>query len=217
MDKSLTLKVETREQSGTHSAKKVRQSGKIPAVVYGHKEQAVPVAVNSHDFTEGLAHGHRIMDLQMGRKKQKVVIKDIQYDYLGKNIIHADLMRVDATELIKVMVPIELKGVAKGTHESGIINEHADSLEVECRVTDIPETIVVSIKEMDVGDNLHASEVELPDGVKLISSEELLIATCSLVAAAQTTEEAEEEAPAEPEVIGQKEEQGETEEQKPEK
>jgi large subunit ribosomal protein L25 len=115
-------------------------------------------------------------------------------------------MRVDVTEVIKVSVPIELKGTAQGTHEGGIIEEHTDHLEIECKATEIPETIVVSIKGLNVGDALHASDIELPDGVKLLSPPETLMVTCRLVATAKTTEEVEEEVPAAPEVIGEAEE-----------
>ena len=103
--------------------------------------------------------------------------------------------------MVKLTVPIELKGTAKGTHEGGILEGHANHLEIECKVTDIPERIVVSVKEMDVGDLLHADDIELPDGVRLVSDPSTLLASCSLVAAAKTTEELEEEAPAAPEVI----------------
>jgi large subunit ribosomal protein L25 len=203
MVKELLLKVEIREQTGTKAVQKVRMQGKIPAIIYGHKEKPIPVSLDEHNFIEGLHHGHRLMDLQIGKKKQKAIVKELQYDYSGKNIIHADLMRVDVSEVIKVTVPIELKGTAQGTHEGGIIEEHMDHLEIECKATEIPETIVVSVKEVRVGDALHAGDIALPDGVKLASSPETLLVTCHLVAAAKTTEEVEEETPAAPEVIGE--------------
>ena len=132
-----------------------------------------------------------------------MIIKDLQYDYLGKKIIHADLMRVDVTERVKVAVSIEFKGTAKGTTEGGILESHLDHLEVECRVDSIPENIVVSVKEIEVGDVVHASDVELPEGVKLINPPSTLLVTCSLVAAAKSTEEIEAEKPSAPEVIGE--------------
>ncbi len=197
------LKAEVREDTGSKHAAKVREDGRIPAIVYGHKQEPVAISLDAHNFTEGLHHGHRLMDVQIGRKKEKTLVKDLQYDYLGKEIIHVDLMRVDVTETVKVTVPIELKGTAKGTHESGIIEEHADRLEIECKVTDIPETIFVLVKDVGVGDSLHASDIELPEGVNLASSPETLVVTCHLVAAAKTAEQVEEEMPTAPEVIGE--------------
>ena len=212
MAKTLLLKAEIREQTGSKAVQKVRKEGRIPAIVYGHKETPVAISLDARNFVEGLHHGQRLMDVQIGKKKEKIIVKDLQYDYLGKNIIHADLMRVSITEMIKVTVPIELKGAgaAKGTHEGGIIEEHADHLEIECIATDIPETIVVLVKEVGVGDSLHASDIELPDGLKLVSSPEMLVVTCHLVAAAKTTEQVEEEMPVSPEVISEaKESEGE--------
>lgn len=203
MEEDLLLKAEIREHAGSKFAEKLRKRGKIPVIVYGHKEKPINAAVDAHDFVERVHHGYRLIDLQIGRRKQKVLVKDLQYDYLGKNIIHADLMRVASTEMIKVEVPIELKGTAKGSHEGGIIEEHADRLEIECKVTDIPEHIVVSVKQVDIGDTLHAGDIELPAGINLVSPADMLIVTCALVAAVKSTEEIEEEIPVAPEVIGE--------------
>jgi len=206
MEKTLLLKTELRELTGSKPAEKVRKTGRIPAIVYGHKQEPVAVSFDKHNFVEALHHKHRLLDVQIGKNKQKMIVKDLQYDYLGKNIIHVDMMRVDETEMVKVAVPIELKGTAKGTHEGCIVEEHTDHLEIECRATDIPESIVVSVKELGIGDTLHAGEIELPKGTKLISPSETLLVACHLVSTAKTTEEIEEEAPAGPEVIGEAEE-----------
>ena len=201
MEKTVVLKAELREHSGSIDAARVRRDGRIPAIVYGHKQEPMAVSLDAHSLLEELHHGHRLMDVQVGKKQEKMIIKDIQYDYLGRDIIHLDLMRVDVTETVRVTVPIELKGTAKGAQGGGVIEKHIDHLEVECRVTDIPDSVVVLIKEVDVGDSVHASDVALPEGVKLISSPDTVLVTCGLVAAAKSTEEVEAEIPAAPEVI----------------
>jgi large subunit ribosomal protein L25 len=208
----LCVKAQIREGVGKKSAAKLRKLGGIPAIIYGHKEEPLAVALDEHNFVEGLHHGHRLMEVQAGGKKETVFVKELQYDYLGKKIIHADLMRVDVTETIKVMVPIEFRGTARGIHEGGVIEGHADRLEVECRASDVPEVIVVSVKEVDLGDTIHAGDIELPPGVKLVSEPSTVLVTCSLVAAAKTTEELEAEAPAVPEVITEVKKAEETEE-----
>ena len=202
MAKQLLLKVNKRESLGTKAAARLRRDGRLPAVVYGHKREPVPVWLDAHEFSEGLHHGHRLMEIQLGRTREKIIVKDLQYDHLGKNIIHADLVRVDITETVRLQVPIELKGTPKGSHEGGIIAEHLDHLDIECTASDIPETIVVSVKEMAVGDSIHAGEIDLPKGVKLIGDPSSLVISCSLVATAKTTEQVEAETPAAPEVIG---------------
>jgi large subunit ribosomal protein L25 len=203
MAETLCLKAEVREGVGKKSAAKLRRLGRVPAIIYGHKEKPVAITLDTHNFVEGLHHGHRLMEVQIDKKKETVFVKDLQYDYLGKNIIHADLVRVDVTETIKVTVPIELKGTAKGTNEGGVVEEHMDHLEIECRAGDVPETIIVWVKEVDVGDTVHAGDIELPAGVKLVSEPSTVLVTCSLVAAAKSTEELEAEAPVAPEVISE--------------
>ena len=205
MNKTLSLQVEMRERTGSHAAATVRKRGRIPAIVYGHKQEPVAVSLDAHDFVEGLHRGRRLMDITIGGNTEKMLIKDLQYDHLGRNVIHVDLMRVDVTEMIAVTVPVELKGTAKGTHEGGIIEEHTDHVEVECLAVNIPESIVVSVKDLGVGEAIHAGDIELPDGVKLVSSPETIIATCHVLAVAKTTEQIEEEAPVAPELIREKE------------
>jgi len=201
MDKTLVLKAEIREHSGTKHSARLRGQGRVPAVVYGHKKDPVAISLDAHDFAEGLHRGQRLIDVQIGKKKEKIMVKDLQYDHLGKEVIHADLMRVDVTEVVKVDVPVEIKGTAKGTHEGGIIEVHADKVQVECKVVEIPESIALSVKELGVGDSLHAKDLQLPEGVKLVSSPEMLIVSCRVVAVAKTTEELEAETPVAPEVI----------------
>ena len=206
------LKAEVRDTVGSKQAVRLRKAGKIPAIVYGHGQEPVAIAVDRHDLTEALHHGHRIFDTSIGKKKETLLVKDLQYDYLGKDIVHADMVRVDLGEMVKVTVPIEQRGTSKGSHEAGIIDELLDHIEIECKAGEIPEMIEVLIKEVGVGDSVHAGDIPLPAGVKLVTDPRALVLHCHLVAAAKTTEEIEEEAPAAPEVIGEKPEEGEAKE-----
>ena len=205
MEKRLLLEAEVREQTGTKATARLRQDGRLPATVYGHKQAAESISLDAHQFERAVHHGHRVFDIEFAGKAGTLMVKDVQYDYLGRDIIHVDLMRVDISETVKVIVAIELKGIAKGQHEGGMIEEHADALEIECVVTNIPESLAVSIKNLGVGEALYASDVELPDGVTLVSSPETLLVTCPMKAAAVSAEDEEaeegEEGAASPEVI----------------
>jgi large subunit ribosomal protein L25 len=201
MEKTLQLEAQVRTSSGSKESARLRKQGRVPAIVYGRQKDPVAVSLDVHDLVEGLHRGHRLIDLQVADATETALIKDLQYDYLGRSLIHVDLMRVSVTDTVKVAVPVELKGVAKGTLEAGIVEAHADRIEVECLVTAIPKGITVSIKDLGVGQAIHAGDVTLPEGIKLASSPELLIATCHVVAEVKSTEEVEEETPAAPEVI----------------
>ncbi len=204
MDKSLALQAEVRERIGTKAASAVRKQGRIPCVVYGHKKDPVAITVNAHDFLEGVHHGHRLMDVIIDGATEKMLIKELQFDHLGRNVVHVDLMRVDVTEMIEVSVSVELKGVAKGVAEGGVIESNTDHIEVECLAINIPEKITVSIKDLGVGESIKAGDLKLPDGVKLISLPDTAVVTCRVLAEAKTTEQVEAEAPAAPEVITEK-------------
>ena len=102
-------------------------------------------------------------------------------------------------------VPLELKGVPKGTQEGGVLESHMDHLEVECLAIDIPESIIVSVKDLDVGQSIYARDVKLPEGVKLMSLPDIIVATCRVLAEAKTTEQVEAETPVAPEVIRERE------------
>lgn len=213
MTDRITLDADVRTELGTKHCAALRKKGKIPAVVYGHKQAPVSLTVNKHDFVEGLHHGHRLFDVVLEGKSETLLVKDLQYDHLGKEVIHADLMRVDLTERVEVEVPVEFKGIAKGAAEGGMVDQNLDHLEIECMVSEIPESIEVSIKEMNIGDVIHAEDVKLPEGVKLITDPKAVVALCHIVAAAAAEEEApEEEVAAEPEVIGERKEDEESEE-----
>ncbi|MFA5424922.1 MAG: 50S ribosomal protein L25 [Phycisphaerae bacterium] len=204
MEKTLVLKAQVREGVGSKFAARERSESKIPAVVYGHKETPQSICLDRHDFTEAVHHGVRLFEVQIKSKKQTVMIKDLQYDYLGKEIIHVDLMRVSATERVKVEVPIEIKGTAKGAADGGIVEQHLNELEVECVATSIPEKFVVRVNDLGVGDTIHASQIELPEGVKLITDPDTFVAACHTVTETAAAEEVEAEEPAGPEVISEK-------------
>jgi large subunit ribosomal protein L25 len=201
MNETLLLEARLREQMGSKTAAKVRKEGRIPAVVYGHKEAPVCISLDAHDFLEALHHGRRLLDVKIGPEPLKLLVKEVQYDYLGRTVIHTDLMRVDVTEVIEVSVPIEYKGVAKGDQEGGVVDRHTDHLLVKCLAINIPESLVVSIKELTIDGAIYARDVKLPEGVTLASPADTLLVACREQLEVKTTEEVVAEAPAAPEVI----------------
>lgn len=215
MAKTLSLEAKIRERIGSKATAAVRRQGRIPAVVYGHQQQPVAISLDAHDFAQGLQHGLRLMDLSIEGKTETAIIKELQYDHLGREVIHADLMRVDVTEVITVTVPLEIKGTPKGAQEGGVLTAHTNRLEVQCLAINIPERIVVSVKEMDVGQAIHAREIQLPEGVTLVTAAEVLVVSCNVLQEIKTTEQVEAETPVAPEVISEKKpEEGAEEEEK---
>ncbi|PKL51080.1 MAG: 50S ribosomal protein L25 [Planctomycetes bacterium HGW-Planctomycetes-1] len=202
VSKELVLKAEIRKENGKKHSARLRLQGKIPAVVYGHKQEPQSIVLDLHDFTEGLHHGHKLFDIEIGSNKEKLLVKEVQYDHLGKKIIHADLIRVDLSEKVEVSVPLVFKGTPAGASEGGILEEHLDSIEIECAVTEIPESIDVSVKGLKIDESLHVRDIALPAGVKLVTDPELLVIACSKpIEVAPVEEAAGAEEPTSPEVI----------------
>ena len=201
--KELVLKAETRKEVGTKHAARLREQKKIPAIVYGHKQQPTAIVIDEHKFAEGIRHGHRLFDVEIDGKTEKLLIKSVQRDYLGSAIIHADFIRVDLSERVKVEVPLNFKGISAGAQEGGLLEEHLVRLEIECAVVEIPASIEVSVKALKVGDSLFAKDVVLPAGVKLITNPDALLIACHLPAAAPVEEAVAvtDEEPTGPEVI----------------
>lgn len=214
MSETVALKANVREQLGTRNSLRLRQEGKLPAVVYGHKKEPLAITLNAHDFVESLHHGNRIFDVDIDGDKDTLLVKDLQYDHLGRTVIHADLMRVNLSERVTVVVMLELRGTAAGTHMGGIIEEVMNSIEVECAVRDIPDSLPVNIKDLDVGQTLHAGQIELPEGFTLITDSDAAVVSCHEPKVAVVVEEEEgvegaevAEEGAEPEVITEKKEE----------
>jgi len=207
MTDKVTLKGELRDKVGTNSSAQLRSEGKLPAVMYGHGEGASSFAIGRHEFTEAINHGQRLFEIEISGKTETLLVKELQYDYLGKNFIHVDFIRVNLAEVVTVTVELKLKGTAPGTTEGGMLDVHMDAIDVECKVSDIPEIIELSVKEVNVGDAIHAGDITLPAGATLVTDAEALILNCHVVAEAKTTEELEGEMPSGPEVITEKKEE----------
>lgn len=211
MSESVTLTAEKRERTGSRYAQRARQAGKLPAVVYGHKEAPVSVALDSKDALSHIMKGEKVFELDLDGNKQHVLLKDLGYDYLGNNIIHADFARVDLNERVDVKAHLKFIGDAKGLNTVGALMMHPlTEIELNCVVTNLPDAIEVDVSEMEVGDVIHASDVKLPlETMKLVTDEDAIVAQIVLkaLAAEPEGEEAEVSADgAQPEVITEKKE-----------
>ena len=202
---SAQITVESRDQLGGRANKRLRDSGKLPGVIYGHKEAVVPVTLPKKETVNFINKGAHLFDLSLSGKSEKVLVKEVQYDHLGIEVIHVDFARVSLDERVEVTVPIELKGEPAGEADGGVLSQIMNELEVECLVTDIPDVIRVNVSEMKLDDVLHVKDLKLPTGVVAMVDEDQIVATCKVVEEEESTEAAE-AGSAEPEVIGKKKE-----------
>jgi large subunit ribosomal protein L25 len=214
MAESITLAAEPRDTKGTHEARRMRKQGSIPAVVYGHKEATLSLTVNRDDLYKLIRRGVRVVDLQAQGKTEKALIRDVQWDHLGHDIMHVDFARVAADERIKIEVRIELRGTAPGVTAGGVLDQPIHSLMVECLAIAVPESIRVAINELQIEQAIHVKDLKLPEGVTTAVDPDAIV-----VQVAPKVEEVEAAAApaaeqAEPELIGRKEKVEEAEEEK---
>jgi large subunit ribosomal protein L25 len=205
---SAQVSAKSRKELGTRANRRLRDAGLLPGVVYGHKEAIVPVTLPKKEVVDHLTRGAHLFDLTLDGKNEKVLVKEVQYDHLGMEVIHVDFARVSLDEKVKVTVPVELKGEPKGAADGGVLQQVIKELEVECLVTEIPEAIRHNVSEMALNDVVHIKDLKLPAGVKALLDGDLIVATVKEILEVVAPVAAEEGA-AEPEVIGRKPAEGE--------
>ena len=206
-----TIDVTKRERLGSRDATRLRAGGRLPAVIYGHKKDPVHVSMDRKQFLELLQSQAHVLEVVAGTTRESCLVKQIQWNHLGSQIVHADLARVDLTERVTVSVELHLTGEAVGLKETGAILEHPLSqLEIECLAGSIPGSISVDIGDLGIGDSMTVADVPLPEGVVAITDADSVIASIRILAEQpEDAEVAPEAAEGEPQIIGRKEQDAE--------
>jgi large subunit ribosomal protein L25 len=196
------LGVELRDGRGKGVARKLRASGRIPAICYRRNAESVAVSLDPKELDRLIRNAssgiNTLIDLKMAGggdfDGRQVLIKELQRDPISGDYLHADLYAVDLLQKIHVSVPIQIKGSAIGVTQDGGILDHATrELDVECLPNAIPEEFAVDVSELEVGQSLHVRDIEVLEGVEILNDPDVSIV--SVVAPAVV----EEEAPAEEE------------------
>lgn len=198
------IQTQVRDRLGTRYSRRLREAGRLPAVVYGHGQDPLHISVDAEAFAEVLHHGAHLLEVVVDSKNEPVLVKAVQWNHLGEDIVHVDLARVDLTEQVQVQLDLELIGEPKALEEEGAILDHPiATVTVECRADSIPEKLTHDIGQLGLEDVVTLADLTLPPGVALSSEmdPETVVAQIQIMA-----EEPEEEQPvaegAEPEVIG---------------
>jgi len=193
------LVTEARSTFGKGVARKIRATGKIPAVIYGHGTEPQHVTLPGHETALILRKSNQVLELDIDGKIQLALVKDVQKDPVRQIIEHIDLIVVRKGEKVTIDVAIHLEGeAAPGT----LVNQDANTISLEAEATHIPESIVVSIEGAEDGFSLLAKDLTLPTGSTLITDGDTLIVAVSTAAEQDLGDEAEaapaaEDAPAE--------------------
>ncbi|MFJ7640581.1 50S ribosomal protein L25/general stress protein Ctc [Peribacillus sp. NPDC097264] len=170
-----------KERKGTkHSnLKDLRESGEIPAVVYGNKNGSTAISVNNADFQKTIKEVGRngIISLDLEGTKHQVMLSDYQKDPLKNHVFHADFLIVDMKAELQAQVRINLVGTSKGVKDGGVLQQSLHEVTVSARPDDIPESIDVDVTELQVGETIYISDVQSNQKVTIENSGEEVIAS----------------------------------------
>ncbi|TWU65948.1 MULTISPECIES: 50S ribosomal protein L25 [Crateriforma] len=192
------LQVEKRTNLGTTDSRRLRRSGRVPAVLYGHGESNEHLSVPNDDVQLLLRHHGRTVELK-GDVNETALVADMQWDPLGIEVLHMDLMRVNLREKVDVTVALTTVGDAPGVREGGLLLENLHEVEIRCPAGDIPESVQLDVNGLGVGQHLTAGDVMLPEGAELVTPAETTVVHIEMPKT--ESEEAGEAGSGEPEVI----------------
>jgi large subunit ribosomal protein L25 len=195
-----TLEMLPRTVDGSRGSRRLRQQGLVPANLYGHGEKNVALAATRDAVEAVVRHGSLFVELT-GAVKTAAVVRELQWDAMGSEPIHLDLLRVSKSDKVKVKVPIDVKGECPGLRSGGVLNLVLHEIEIECTAEAIPDHIHAQVGHLEVGHAIHVRELELPKGARALTNPEETVVTCMVPG--KKAEEAAAVA-VEPEVIGRK-------------
>jgi large subunit ribosomal protein L25 len=180
MSEAVRIRVEPRDAqknkgTGTRVARRLRKSGRIPAVIYGHKQAVVPVTLSHDDVLRMVKAPGHLAELDLGETTETVLIREVQWDHLGKEILHLDFARVSAEEIVETEVSLEFRGTPSGSGAGGIVEHVVHSLTIKCRAGAIPDSIKVDISHLQLDEGIHVRELKLPPDVTVEADPDLLL------------------------------------------
>ena len=180
MEKIILL-AEKRQQLGKNASRRVRSSGKIPAVVYGRGMETASVSVDPKEINQILRSekGHNtIFELSLDSKTTDVLIKDYQLDPVEGELLHADFQSVSMDREMAFDVPVRAVGTAAGTIEGGILDTVLREIQVECLPGDVPDHIQADVSALEIGDSIRIANLQIEvAGVKVLSNPDLVVFT----------------------------------------
>ncbi|MBS1259006.1 MAG: 50S ribosomal protein L25 [Candidatus Scalindua arabica] len=193
------LQVKIKKDTGSLKARKNRESGLIPAILYGHKQESIMFLLNEKEFSKALNTEAKMVNLKWDSSEEIALIKDVQFDTFGRKILHVDFVRIALTEKVTTNVPIVLYGTSQGVKEGGILDHALKEIEIECLPTEIPKNIRINISELAIGNTIHISDLELPANAKVLGNPDAIVVSVHF--ATEEKEAPEEEESSEPEII----------------
>ena len=177
-----TLNVQTREPEGSRANRRLRRSGRVPAVLYGGDGEPQHISVDARELRTALQAKGAVLELAVDGDKTPAMVKDQQRDPIRGDAWHIDFLRVDLKQAIHTTAMLELTGVedAPGTSEGGVLEQQLREINIEALPGDVPEVITHDVSALEAGATLHVSDVAAPKGVTILDDPESVVASITL-------------------------------------
>jgi large subunit ribosomal protein L25 len=194
MSEALTLPAEARDRAGKGASRQLRREGRVPAVIYGGKEEPTPIHIEAKELVRQLGSGHfmnSIVMIDVGGKKVRTLPKDVAMHPVTDRPLHVDFLRLSKDDKIQVAVPVHFinEEASPGLKKGGVLNVVRHELELVCESDKIPDDIQLDVTGLDIGDSIHISSVTLPEGsVSAIIDRDFTIATVVAPSAMKRTD-----------------------------
>ncbi|HEX8668813.1 MAG TPA: 50S ribosomal protein L25/general stress protein Ctc [Allosphingosinicella sp.] len=183
MSEQLTLSAEARDRAGKGASRAMRREGRVPAVIYGQKQDPVQIHLEEKALMKALSSGHfmnSVIMVDVAGGLTRTLPKDVQFHPVTDRPLHVDFLRIGEHSKVTVAVPIRFtdEELSRGIKRGGVLNAVRHELELVCDAAEIPDEIEISLKGLNIGDSLHISAVTLPKGVEsAITDRDFTIAT----------------------------------------
>lgn len=177
------LNAEVRPERGSRPAGRLRRDGRVPAVVYGHGDDPVSVAVVARDLQHilsGAAGANTLITLKVDGADQLTLARQIQRDPIRGSVLHVDFIRISADQTVTAEIPLSLTGTAEGVNMGGMLEQQIFTLSIEAKPGDLPNVIEHDISALEVGDQVHVRELAIPSGVTVLQDADEVVAAVSI-------------------------------------
>jgi large subunit ribosomal protein L25 len=193
------LKASLRNNKGKGVARRLRKSGLVPAVVYGHKKVTLLLTVNSSELTKLLKGKEENVFINLlvenGKKLEMfTLIKELQINPVNGNFIHVDFCEIDKEQAITLDIPIHFTGEAIGVEAGGDLHHVKREIRVSCLFSVLPDFVEVNVSQLNIGDSIKVQDLKLPEGITVLDQEDTILASITapkITVKAETVEEQE--------------------------
>ncbi|WP_340317003.1 50S ribosomal protein L25/general stress protein Ctc [Rhizorhabdus argentea] len=193
MSEVLDLSAETRDRAGKGASRAMRREGRVPAVIYGNKQEATAIHLEEKVLMKMLHTGHffnSVVMLDVAGEKIRTLPKDVQFHPVTDRPLHADFLRIGEHTKVTVNVPVHFtdEDLSPGIKRGGVLNIVVHDLGLSVDAAEIPDEITISLKGLEVGDNIHLSQITLPKGATAVDHTDITLATIVAPSALKSSE-----------------------------